>query len=117
MEEPDAAVLIVADGPVAQTGQGGRARGADAGRPEQARRGDSAPGTRVAFRSVQPHAACPQPDRQVAKCRVQRVADPSAAMQQLKGKIVLVPLADWPQQGGQPVAESPEPAKPVEPSR
>src|SRR5258708_5286284 len=116
VEEPDAAVLIVADGPVAQAGQGGSARGEDAGRAEHARGVDSAPGSWVAVRSVQHHDACPQPDRQVAKCRVQRVADPSAAMQQLKGKIVLVPLADWPQHGGQPVAQSPEPAEPGEPS-
>jgi hypothetical protein len=48
---------------------------------------------------------------------VQRVADPSAAMQQLKDKIVLVPFADWPQHAGQPVAQSSEPAEPVEPRR
>src|SRR5229473_6847514 len=38
-------------------------------------------------------------------------------MQQLNDKIVPVPFADWPQHGGQPVAQSSEPAKPVEPSR
>jgi hypothetical protein len=36
-------------------------------------------------------------------------------MQQLNGKVVLVPFADWPQHGGQPVAQSTEPAEPVEP--
>jgi hypothetical protein len=36
-------------------------------------------------------------------------------MQQLKDKIVLVPFAGWPQHGGQLVAQSPEPAEPVEP--
>ena len=86
VEEPDAAVLIVADGPVAQTGQGGSARGEDAGRAQHARGVDTAPGSWVAVRSVQHHDACPQPDGQVAQCRVQRVADPSAAMQQLKDK-------------------------------
>src|SRR5216683_1097492 len=115
VEEPDAAVLIVADGPVAQTGQGGSARGEDAGRAKHACGVDSAPGSWVAVRSVQYHDARPQPDGQVAECWVQRVADPSAAMQQLKGKIVLVPFADWPEYGGQPVAQSPEPAKLVEP--
>src|SRR5207248_4269804 len=54
---------------------------------------------------------------QVAKCWVQRVADPPAAMQQLKGKVILVPFADGPQHTGQPVAQSSEPAEPVEPSR
>jgi hypothetical protein len=48
---------------------------------------------------------------------VQRVADPPAAMQQLNDQIVLVPFADWPQHGGQPVAQSPEPAELIEPSR
>src|SRR5215472_10500441 len=38
-------------------------------------------------------------------------------MQQLKEKLVLVPFAEWPQHSGQPVAQSPEPAEPVEPSR
>ena len=117
MEEPDAAVLIVADGPVVQTGQGGSARGEDAGRAKHACGVDSAPGSWVAVRRVQHRDPCPQPDGQVAKCWVQRVADPSAAMQQLKDKIVLVPFADWPQHGGQPVAQSSEPAKPVDPSR
>jgi len=117
VEEPDAAVLIVADGPVVQAGQGGGARGEDAGRAEHACGVDSAPGSQVAVRSVQHHDACPQPDGQVAKRWMQRVADPSAAMQQFKDKIVLVPFADWPQHGGQPVAQSPEPAEPVEPSR
>jgi hypothetical protein len=37
-------------------------------------------------------------------------------MQQLKDKIVLMSFADWHQHGGQPVAQSPEPAEPVEPS-
>jgi hypothetical protein len=36
-------------------------------------------------------------------------------MQQLNGKVVLVPFADWPQHGGQPVAQSTEPAEPVDP--
>ena len=45
VEEPDAAVLIVADGPVAQTGQGGSARGKDTGRAQHARGVDSAPGS------------------------------------------------------------------------
>jgi hypothetical protein len=36
---------------------------------------------------------------------VQRVADPSAAMQQFDGEIVLVPFAGWHQDGGQPVAQ------------
>src|SRR5215469_18031374 len=117
MEEPDAAVLIVADGPVAQTGQGGSAPGEDSGRAEHARGVDSAPGSWVAVRSVQHQDACPQPNGQVAQCWVQRVADPPAAMQQLKDKIVLVPFAEWPQRSGQPVAPSPEPAKLVKPSR
>jgi hypothetical protein len=52
---------------------------------------------------------------QIANCRVQWVADPSAAMQQLNGKVVLVPFADWPQHSGQPVAQSTEPAEPVDP--
>src|SRR5262252_556358 len=95
VEEPDAAVLIVADRPVAQTGQGSSARGEDAGRAKHACGVDSAPGSGVAVRGVQHHDPCPQPDGQVAKCRVQWVADPSAAMQQLKDKIVLVPFADW----------------------
>ena len=115
VEEPDATVLIVADGPVVQAGQGGSARGEDAGRAELARGVDSAPGSRVAVHGVQHHDACPQPDGQVAKCRVQWVADPSAAMQQLNGKVVLMPFADWPQHGGQPVAQSTEPAEPVDP--
>src|SRR5215831_17996105 len=38
-------------------------------------------------------------------------------MQQLEEKLVLVPFAEWPQHSGQPVAQSPEPAEPVEPSR
>src|SRR5712692_2370387 len=37
-------------------------------------------------------------------------------MQQLKDKIVLVPFADRPQHGGQPVVQDAEPAEPVEPS-
>jgi hypothetical protein len=37
-------------------------------------------------------------------------------MQQLKDKIVLVPFPDWPQHGGQLVAQSSEPPEPVEPS-
>jgi hypothetical protein len=116
VEEPDAAVLIVADGPVVQPGQGGGARGDDAGRAEHARGVDSAPGSRVAVRGVQHHDARPQPDGQVAERWMQRVANPSTAVQQLKDKIVLVPFTDWPQHGGQPVAQSPEPAKPVEPA-
>jgi hypothetical protein len=96
VEKPNAAVLIVADGPVAQTGQGGSARCEEAGRAKHARGVDSAPGSWIAVRSVQHHDPCPQPDGQVAQCRVQRVADPPAAMQQLKDKIVLVPLADGP---------------------
>jgi hypothetical protein len=115
VEEPDAAVLIIADRPVVHTGQGGSARSKDAGRAKHARSVDSTPGSWVAVRSVQYHDARPQPDGQVAKRWMQRVANPSAAMQQLKDKIVLVPFADWPQHGGQPVAQSPEPAKPVEP--
>ena len=55
----------------------------------------SAPGSRAAVRDVQHHGARPQPDGQVAERRVQRVADPPAAVQQLKGKIVLVPFAEW----------------------
>ena len=54
-------------------------------------------------------------DGQVAKGRVQRVAGPPAAMQQLKDQIVLVPFADRPQHGGQPVAQGPEPAELVQP--
>src|SRR5487761_304812 len=37
-------------------------------------------------------------------------------MQQLNDKIVLMPFADGPQHGGQPVAQSSEPSEPVEPS-
>src|SRR6267378_5420718 len=44
------------------------------------------------------------------------MADPSAAMQQLKGKIVLVSLADWPQHRGQLVVQGAEPAELVDPS-
>ena len=36
VEEPDTTVLIVADGPVGETGYGGSARGEDAGRAEHA---------------------------------------------------------------------------------
>jgi hypothetical protein len=36
-------------------------------------------------------------------------------MQQLNGKVVLMPFADWPQHGGQPVTQSTEPAEPVHP--
>ena len=51
------------------------------------------------------------------KCWMQRVADPPAAMQQLNDKIVLVPFAERHQHAGQPVAQNPEPAEPVQPSR
>jgi hypothetical protein len=37
-------------------------------------------------------------------------------MQQFKNKIVLVLFAHWPQHGGQPVVQRPEPAEPVDPS-
>src|ERR1700736_1979111 len=37
-------------------------------------------------------------------------------MEQLKDKTVLVPFADWPQHGGQPVVQRAEPAELVEPS-
>jgi hypothetical protein len=117
VEEPDATVLIVADGPVAQTGQGSSARSEDASRANHACGAESTPGSWAVVRSVQHHDACPQPNGQIAKSWVQRVADPSAAMQQLKENIVLVPFAEWPQHPGQPVAQSPEPAEPVEPSR
>ena len=43
-----------------------------------------------------------------------RVAGPSAAMQQLKNQVVLMPFTDWLQRTGQPVAQRPEPAEPVE---
>src|SRR5215470_11605827 len=55
VEEPDATVLIVADGPVAQTGQGGSARREDAGRADHACGAESTPGSRAAVRSVQHH--------------------------------------------------------------
>jgi hypothetical protein len=96
VEEPDATVLIVADGPVAQTGQGGSARREDAGRADHACGAESTPGSRAAVRSVQHHDACPQPNGQIAQGWVQRVADPSAAVQQLKDNFVLVPFAEWP---------------------
>src|SRR5215831_21146836 len=104
VEEPDATVLTIADGPVAQTGQSGSARSEDASRANHACGAESTPGSWAAVRSVQHHDACPQPNGQIAKCWVQRVADPSAAMQQLKEKLVLVPFAEWPQHSGQPVA-------------
>src|SRR5208282_5278470 len=94
----------------------GSARGDDAGRAEHACGVDSAAGSWVMVHDVQHYDAGPQPDGQVAKCGVQRVADPSAAMQQLKDQIVLVPFADGPQRGGQLVAQSSEPAEPVDPS-
>ena len=96
VEEPDAALLIVADAPVAETGQGGSARRDDAGRAEHACGVDSAPGSWGAVHGVQHHDTCPQPDGQIAKRWVQRVADPPAPMQQLKDKIVLVPFVGWP---------------------
>jgi hypothetical protein len=37
-------------------------------------------------------------------------------MQQFEDKVVLVPFADWPQYGGQPVVQGAEPAEPVDPS-
>jgi len=78
---------------------------------------DSAPGSRVAVRSVQHHDPGPQPDGQVAQCWVQGVADPSAAMQQLKDKIVLVAVPGTaPSTAVQLVAQSSEPPEPVEPS-
>ena len=117
VEEPDTTVLIIADCPVAQTGQGSSSRGEDASRANNACSAESTPGSWVAVRSVQHHDAYPQPNGQIAQCWVQRVADPSAAVQQLKKKLVLVPFAEWPQRSGQPVAQSPEPAEPVEPGR
>ena len=70
VEEADAAVLIVADGPVAEPGQSCSARGQDAGRAEQAGGIHSALGRWAAVRSVQHHGARPQPDGQVAECWV-----------------------------------------------
>jgi hypothetical protein len=46
---------------------------------------------------------------------VYRVADPPAAVHQFKDEIALVTFADWRQHGGQLVAQSPEPAEPVDP--
>src|SRR6185437_8486832 len=45
VEETDAAVLLVADGPVGETGDGGSARGEDAGRAEDSGRVHSAAGS------------------------------------------------------------------------
>ena len=114
VEQADPAVLVVADGPVDHAGGRGRDRGHDAGRGEQAGRVEAAFGGRVAAGQVQERGSGPEPDRKVAQGRVQRMAEPPAAVHQLEDRVVLVPFAPRREHGGQLVVQRADPAPAVD---